>query len=485
MASDESADDAVFTDCAASGSESRPPTPASRRRQISVPEMVRLAESRKAKRPAPDRSSRSPRDPAPPAAKRLPAGSAGPAEGAPRGAQPAGVELSVGALAEIRCLLDASVSSVIKAFEIKFEQMEKRLNYLESELTDKDTKIQHLGELLSQQIQINTDLQAQVESIDLNRRLASLIFTCDDFGARSVDDRIEEKVVRLLNSRIPDLRLTTADIHAAHRLQRDDKVIVRFVKRAVRDAIYDARFNMTSSAAGERASRSPLYISESLTAYNQNLFNQLLQARKTSNGARVASVFTRRGLVFCRTVKGGRNIRVPDEDTLRKIIGASDPATSWAASRSPSRGRGDRPPGAPVPTRGGDGGRGSRPVPSAESRPAAVGAVPLVGAPVPSAVTELAARQSAMTTCPGISAPSIGAASVAGAAPAQAAAAAERTAPRDSSASRPRTDDTATQDAGAASERIVPDAPQAPTTVATAQPSAARETTSAAVAAGP
>ena len=152
----------------------------------------------------------------------------------------------------------------------------------------------------------------------------------------------------LLNERIPGLMLTKADIHAAHRLQRDDKVIVKFVKRNVRDHIYDARFSLVqygerarpagaAGAAGAGRRRSPLYISESLTARNQQLYNQLLQVRKTSGGTKVASVFTRRGLVFCRTVKGGPNIRVPDEEALERIIGQAVPAQ--LASRDPGRGR--------------------------------------------------------------------------------------------------------------------------------------------------
>ena len=294
MASDESADDAAFTDCVASGGESRPNTPAARRRrQLSVPEMGRIAENRKPKRPAFDRGSRSPRDVALPAAKRP---AAGPAEASEVG-------LSAAALSEIRHMHDTSVASIIKAFEAKFEQMERRVSCLESDLMDKDIQIRQLNEQLSQQTQINSSLQAQVESIDLNRRLSSLIFTCEDFGPRAVEDRVEEKIVQLLNNRIQGLRLTSSDIQAAHRLQRDDKIIVKFVKRSVRDAIYDARFSLTSRpfGAGSRAGTAPLYISESLTASNQSLFNQLLQARKDSNGTLVASVFSRRGLVFCRS----------------------------------------------------------------------------------------------------------------------------------------------------------------------------------------
>ena len=379
MASDDSADETPFTDC--SGSETQKASSTGRRRQASVPEMVkRAAESRKAKRSAPDRGSKSPRDPALPAAKRP---LAGPAE-------PAGVELSASALASIRQLLDASIASVISAFDAKFERMEHRLTVLESEVMDKDIEIRRLGEQLSQQVEINSDLHAQVESMDLNRRLSSLIFTCDDFGQRSVNENIEEKVVFLLNNRIPGLKLTVTDIHAAHRLQRDDKVIVKFVRRSLRDAIYDARFGLAPTAtraagvgSGRRDERRPstLYISESLTARNQSLFNQLLQARRSSNGTKVASVFSRRGLVFCRTVRGGPNIRVPDETALRRIIGVDDAGRHPSANaRRPAGERRGGEPGGSMSARAGSG-PGPRPgSPRASGTPAAGVPMELAGA---------------------------------------------------------------------------------------------------------
>ena len=397
MGSDDSADESAFTDCPGSGTELRAGPTAARRRQVSVPEMVRRAESRKSKRPAPDRGSKSPRDPALPAAKRPLAEPPG----------PAGVELSAGALAAIRQLVTDGVAAAMGAFEAKFEQMEKRLSVLESEAMDREIEVRQLSEQLERQAQLNAELQAQVESIDLNRRLASLIFTCDDFGRRTAGEDVEEMMVRLLNDRIPGLHLTIADIHAAHRLQRDDKVIVKFVKRSVRDEIYDARFNMStrgSGLAGTRLGargapgplgdrRSPLYISESITAYNQRLYNQLLQARKTSGGAKVASVFSRRGLVFCRTVKNGPNIRVPDEATLRRIVGESGSGPSASASGGVGSGavarsgRAGRWFGAPMSGGRGSGGpprRSPSAVPTVEApaagRPSAGGAV--AGAPV-------------------------------------------------------------------------------------------------------
>ncbi|KAF0311275.1 hypothetical protein FJT64_017878 [Amphibalanus amphitrite] len=293
-----------------------------------------------------------------PAAKRPLASPAEPTEQLSGEAAPAGVELSAGALAAIQRLVNAGIASVIGVFETKFDKMSKRIELLESEAMDREVEMQHTREKLAQQIQVNSELQAQVESIDLNRRLASLIFTCEGFGRRSADEDAEQMIVSLLNERIPALKLTKADIHAAHRLQRDDKIIAKFVKRSVRDYIYDARFHL-SPTGDFQGRRAPLFISESLTTKNQQLYNQLLQVRKSSGGTKVASVFSRRGLVFCRTEKNGPNIRVPDENALRRIIGG---ANSELPPRGAARagqvadarlGRGDRRRGAPDQTFGG------------------------------------------------------------------------------------------------------------------------------------
>ena len=353
MESDTSADDPVFTDCLTPVTQSALAT--RRQRQMSVPEMVKRAENRQPKRAAPDRSSRSPRDSAQPAAKRLLPGPAEPAESA----EPPAVALSTSALAAIRQLIDQGMATVIKAFETKFEQMEKRIDILEAENIEKDNELKRLGKHLEYQVKANTQLQAQVESIDQNRRLSSLILTCDDFGRRSTDENLEEKIVKILKERITELSLTTADIQAAHRLQKDNKVICKFIKRSVRDGIYDARFDLLTRVApprragpggrgsvGSYSGRQlpPLYINESLTNYNQHLYNQLLQARKSSGGSKIASVFSRRGSVFCRTSKSGPNIRVPDEAALRRLLGgASSGAVRCGARSAVERGSGGRP----------------------------------------------------------------------------------------------------------------------------------------------
>ena len=78
------------------------------------------------------------------------------------------------------------------------------------------------------------------------------------------------------------INLATLDIQAVHRLQRDEKVKVKFVKRSLTVKMYDARFSLasfktetatgTGSVPGSRRGGGGrwlawLFITESLTAY--------------------------------------------------------------------------------------------------------------------------------------------------------------------------------------------------------------------------
>ena len=340
MASDTDTD-TPFTDCGTSGTDGGRKRP---RQQESVTEMFRRAEGRKAKRRAQSRGSPSPGKPA------VTSPGAGRAVG---GAESAGgVELSAASLEAIQRLIEVSSAKVIKTFEAKCEQFEKRIFILESEVMDREQDMKQLNEQLQAERTINRDLQRQIEGIDVNRRLSSLILTCSDFEPRTPSEDIEERIVGVLNQRFQDLRLTTADIQAAHRLQKDSKVIVKFVRRRVRDEIYDRRFELARrdagvagglrSGAGGRRPK-PLYINESLSPTNRTIYTELLEARKSSNGSRVASVFSRRGIVYCRRERGGANVMVPDLPSLRKILeggSGSPPRATRSTSRRPPPGDG-------------------------------------------------------------------------------------------------------------------------------------------------
>ena len=298
-----------------------------------MPEMVRQAQTKRAKRPSHGRHFHSPRDTAP--------------GGRPESGESAADRQPAVTLDAIQRLIEAGNRNVIAAFDAKFAQLSKRLDIVESECVEKDFEIKRLKASVAAQEKENTELTERLEGIDLNRRLSSLILTSDDFGPRAPNEDIEERSVQVLNNRFPDLKLTTADLQVAHRLQSDNKVIVKFGKRRVRDAVFERRFDLFSrrpgpggAGAGAGRGSAALYINESLTPNNQHIFNSLLQARRSSSGAKISSVFSRRGFVFCKKEKNGPNIPVRDLQQLRRVLGGDgSPPRRGDAEAAPPRGR--------------------------------------------------------------------------------------------------------------------------------------------------
>ena len=304
----ESGDDPAFKDCVASGSEGASGKSTGRARQSLMPEMFQKVAGRRSKRQAAARGPGSPPDPPERAAKRA-------------DVAPAPDEINAVTLGEIKRLIDQGNASIIKALENRLDSMEKNVSMLEGECMEKDLTSRRLTSQLNQQAKANEELDARLEKMDNNGRLSSLILTCETFAPHPRSEDIEQLVVSELNRRIAGLNVSKSDLQVAHKLQNATKVICKFVKRQVRDFVYDARFDMVRfpDRAGRRAP--PLYISESLTPRNRLLFEELLRAKRPENGGLIATVFSRRGIVWCRKEKGGSNLRVQDSESLQRILG--------------------------------------------------------------------------------------------------------------------------------------------------------------------
>ena len=330
---DSDRDESVFTDCP-SGNDSAPGV---RKWQTSVPEMVKQVESKRAKRQLAGNKSRSPRERARPRVID------------PSGAGPAHPEVTLQAIQQ---LIEAGNAKIIEALEARFAHQERRIEILESECHEKDVTIIQMRQEMATQSKEIESLRERIDGIDMNRRLSSLILTCDEFGQMTQSEDIELMTVRVINRRFPDMKLTTSDLQIAHRLPGRNKVIAKFVKRAVRDELFERRFELAGRRGGAGRTEpgghgtgsrremavAALYINESLIPENQRMYSELLAARRQDGGARVASVFSRRGHVFCRKERGGENIRVRDWHHLQSII-RGEPCPSSTALAAAAAGR--------------------------------------------------------------------------------------------------------------------------------------------------
>ena len=302
-----SGDESVYTaDAASSDDDYATGSTNSRKRQMSMLECIQRKEGRKPKRNV--AAQQSPEE-APTAKRRATRQSPTPATETQ--------EL----LSKIEVMINNATGKVITAFNAKFEALERRIGILEGENFIKDQEMEQLRVKLAAEKDKVSKLEEQVESIDMNRRLSCLILTCNDFRKKRENENIVEMAVKVLNERIAGLDLTEADLSTAHRLQADDKVIAKFVRRETRDRVYDSRFTLIQQSSEQRrAGGSRLFINESLSTKNNEIFQELLRAKKEENGGIIASVFTRRGTVWCQRQKKGTNIRVADESDLVRVL---------------------------------------------------------------------------------------------------------------------------------------------------------------------
>ena len=332
---------------AASGSDSA----TSRKRQLSVPDMVRRVEQRRSGQQR-VRQLDSPRS----------------GNGQKTVSEPVTLEA-------IERLIEVGNGRVVRALEAKFEHFERRIEIVETECYEKDLTIQKLQGDVAVLLKERKEMEERIEGIDMNRRLSALVLTCDDFPSRSLSEDVELMAVQALTRRLPELELSVGDIQVAHRLQKNNKIYVKFLKRRVRDGVFERRFELFGRGGGGgarpwrgrgassgRREMAPLYMAESLVPRMQRLYQTLLAARRPENGARVASVFSRRGHVYCRMERGGSNIRIRDEDHLRRLLGGALPAlpgrgdVAAPAGGGEATGPGARRPGGAAGLIGGAGG---------------------------------------------------------------------------------------------------------------------------------
>ena len=107
-----------------------------------------------------------------------------------------------------------------------------------------------------------------------------------------------DKVIKLCKDHL-NCEITPDDISTAHRLSGNAsaQILVRFVRRSVRDKVYNARFGLKGFNS-TRSAREKVFINEDLSPFSRSIFSAAWKA-KGRNGP-IENVFTRNCQVFAK-----------------------------------------------------------------------------------------------------------------------------------------------------------------------------------------
>ena len=241
--------------------------------------------------------------------------------------------LSEESLDAVKRIVDEGILKVLTQVNQRMEGIEKRVNILEGEIFEKDREVKRMGVKLTEQEKTIEALREQLESIDTNRRMNTLILKCKEFGGRRMNEDIEADTVRILNKRFPDLQVRATDFQTVHRLQSEHTVICKFVKTKLRNELFDRRLSLRN-AHGADHHAAPLFVNESLSPKKQEVFNALLEEKRQKH---IYTVFSKRGAVYFKETPESRGRRVDDINHLRSVLGRSAPARA-SSSRRPAGG---------------------------------------------------------------------------------------------------------------------------------------------------
>ena len=123
------------------------------------------------------------------------------------------------------------------------------------------------------------------------------------------EENVGRQVISVLQARMPWLNLREQDIDRAHRLPGPNhRVIVKFVQSGA-----GSKRDLLLTRRTELRGYNDLFVNESLTAQNGQIFRALLQAKKDK---KIYTVFTRGGVVFCKTEQFSTRTRV---DSVAKL----------------------------------------------------------------------------------------------------------------------------------------------------------------------
>ena len=204
-------------------------------------------------------------------------------------------------LAPIRDSLQ-QLTDTVNFLSEKFDSIEKRISMLESKTQDTVKENKFLKAEVLRLSNVLNDLNGEINELEQYSRRDC----CEISGIPELPSENTTKLVTKIGS-LMGLKIDKTHISVSHRLPKQSyssrlskgtsssnrnrspvsqhpKVIVKFVRREIKDLFYESRKNLrgksTSDLGLSRISDNEIYISESLTKRNSKLFKDCLSFKR-------------------------------------------------------------------------------------------------------------------------------------------------------------------------------------------------------------
>lgn len=210
----------------------------------------------------------------------------------------------------IQTAIRDQLSHITSVMEKKITSQQKSIDILEKDLFEKTEAVEKLEKTLENTKQEMCYLSYQVDEMERHQRGVNLVLSSKRFGASRQGEDVREEAVRVLNDSLPDTtRVAPDSFSAAHRLGRENTVIVAFHDRNLRNQVYKQRLQLRTTNSLDRR----LFITESLTRFNRELFNELLTMKSKKL---LWTAFTNNGLPAYKLTRDSNPVRVT---TVRQV----------------------------------------------------------------------------------------------------------------------------------------------------------------------
>lgn len=248
-----------------------------------------------------------------------------------------------------------TVKDLVKSTSFLSEKFEEMKNQIENLQGENKTIME---ENLNLKVLV-ADLRYAVDTMEQNLDNMEQYSRRDCLEVKGVpiqDGESTDGIIKTIGENI-GVSLEDSDISVSHRLREnkpsrserssDPAIIVKFVRRNKRDEFYRARKHLRGKSTKDlglsRRVESSLYISESLTKRNKDLFYECLRARKE---LKYNFIWTQAGKIFLRKdarsaaklITNGRAIeKLYDLEGVDAPPGLrAEPSTNWRARRGRS-----------------------------------------------------------------------------------------------------------------------------------------------------